>query len=130
MKIAIGTDDKKTIRKGHFCESRYFLVTEILNAQIVGQELRDNSCVVAGEDNQDQAERIIDILKDCAIFMAKSMEEKSLIEIRSRNLDCIITSIQEIDTAISSYIDGQIEEFKYFDANTKDLIPCSQRNYL
>ena len=37
MKIAIGTDDKKTIRKGHFGESRYYLVTEILNAQIVGE---------------------------------------------------------------------------------------------
>ena len=130
MKIAIGTDDKKTIRKGHFCESRYFLVTKILNAQIVAQELRDNSYAEAGKENQDQPERVIALLKDCAVFMAKSMEEISLIEIRSRNLDCIITSIQEIDTAISSYIDGQIEEFKYFDANTKDLIPCSQRNYL
>ena len=130
MKIAIGTDDKKNIRKGHFCESRYFLVTELLNAQIVGQELRDNSCGEAGKENQDQPERVINLLKDCAIFMAESMEEKSLVEIRSRNLDCIITSIQEIDTAISSYIDGQIEAFKYFDKNAKDLIPCSQRNYL
>jgi len=130
MKIAIGTDDKKIIRKGYFCESRYFLVTEILTAQIVGQELRDNSCVVAGTENQDQPERVIALLKDCAVFMAKSMEEKSLIEIKLRNLDCIITSIQEIDTAICFYIDGKIEEFKYFDANTKDLIPCSQRKYV
>ncbi|MCD4717577.1 MAG: hypothetical protein K8R45_12670 [Desulfobacterales bacterium] len=127
MKTAIGTDDKKTIRKGYFCESRYFLVTEILNAKIVGQELRDNSCVVAGKNNQDQAERVIDLLKDCAIFMAGSMEEKSLTEIKSRNLDCIITSIEEIHTAISYYIDGQLEGFKYYDADAKDLIPCSQR---
>ena len=130
MKIAIGTDDKKTIRKGHFCESRHFLVTEILNAQIVGQEFRDNSHVEAGKDNQDRAGRIMDLLKDCAVFMAESMEEESLVEIRSRNLDCIITDIEEIDTAICSYIDGQLEGFKYYDADAKDLIPCSQRKYV
>ncbi|MBW1702686.1 MAG: hypothetical protein JRJ69_09080 [Deltaproteobacteria bacterium] len=130
MKIAIGTDDKKTIRKGHFCESRYFLVTEILNAQIVGKELRDNSNFGAGKENQSQAERVTNLLNDCGIFMAASMEEKSLVEIGSRNVDCIITNIEGVDAAISSYIDGRLEEFKYYDANANDLIPCPLRKYV
>ena len=49
MKIAIGTDDKKTIRKGHFGESRYYLVIEIINAQIVGKELRENPYLESGK---------------------------------------------------------------------------------
>jgi len=40
MKIAVGTDDRKTLHKGDLCGSRYFAVLEILNAEVVG----DISC--------------------------------------------------------------------------------------
>ncbi len=55
MKIAIGTDDKKTIRKGHFGESRHYLVIEILNAQIVGEELRENPYLKSGKGKKTTA---------------------------------------------------------------------------
>ena len=55
MKIAIGTDDKKTIRKGHFGESRYYLVIEILNAQIVGEESREKPYLESGKAKKDTA---------------------------------------------------------------------------
>ncbi len=34
MKLAVGSDDQKTIRHGHFGESKYYLVYEILNERI------------------------------------------------------------------------------------------------
>lgn len=42
MKIAIGTDDRKTLRKDHFGGSRYFAVIEILNAEVMGREIWDD----------------------------------------------------------------------------------------
>ncbi|HDZ23578.1 MAG TPA: hypothetical protein ENH70_03450 [Desulfobacteraceae bacterium] len=42
MKIAIGTDDKKTIRKGHFGESAYFAIVEVVNGEIKSKEIREN----------------------------------------------------------------------------------------
>lgn len=136
MKIAIGTDDKKTIRKGHFGESRYYLVIEILNAQIVGKELRENLREnpylesVKSKKNHGQPEKIISLLHDCSLFMTRSMGKKSLTEISSRKIDCIFTNIDDIDQAVSLYLDGKLEEFKFYDPDEKDFILCSQRKYI
>ena len=132
MKIAIGTDDKKTIRKGHFGESRYYLVIEILNAQIVGEELRENPYLESGKakKNHGQPEEIISLLHDCSLFMARNMGKKSLTEISSRKIDCIFTNIENIGQAISSYLDGKLEGFKYYDPDEKNFILCSQRKYI
>jgi predicted Fe-Mo cluster-binding NifX family protein len=131
MKIAIGTDDKKTIRKGHFGESRLYLVIEILNAQIVGKELRENPYLESGKakKNHGQPEEIVSLLHDCSLFMARSMGKKSLTEISSRKIDCIFTNIDDIDRAVSLYLDGKLEGFKYYDPDEKDFILCSQRKY-
>ena len=131
MKIAIGTDDKKTIRKGHFGESRYYLVIEILNAQIVGEELRENPYLESGKSkkNHGQPEEIISLLHDCSLFMARSMGKKSLTEISSRKIDCIFTNIDDIDRAVSLYLDGKLEGFEFYDLGEKHFIPCSERKY-
>ncbi|OPX39301.1 MAG: hypothetical protein B1H12_00040 [Desulfobacteraceae bacterium 4484_190.2] len=132
MKIAIGTDDKKTIRKGHFGESRHYLVIEILNAQIVGKELRENSYLEPGKSKKShgQPEKIISLLHDCSLFMARSMGKKSLTEISSRKIDCIFTNIDDIDRAVSFYLDGKLEGFKYYDPAEKNFIMCSERKYI
>ena len=132
MKIAIGTDDKKTIRKGHFGESRYYLVIEILNAQIVGEELRENPYLESGKSKKrhGQPEEIVSLLHDCSLFMTKSMGKKSLTEISSRKIDCIFTNIEDIDRAVSLYLDGKLEGFKFYDPDEKDFILCSQRKYI
>jgi predicted Fe-Mo cluster-binding NifX family protein len=131
MKIAIGTDDKRTIRKGHFGESRYYQVIEILNAQIVGNDLRKNPYF---EDERvsthhGQADRIINLLGDCNLFMASSFGKRSVQKISSRGVDCITARIENIDQAISSYLDGRVEDFSYYDLNTEDYVRCSQRSY-
>ena len=131
MKIAIGTDDKKTIRKGHFGESRYYRIIEILNAQVVAKDLRNNP-YVGGEKaraHHGQAEPIIKLLGDCALFMANSFGKRSVQEITSHRRDCIISNIESIDQAVSSYLDGKLESFSYYDPDAKDYVKCSQRPY-
>jgi predicted Fe-Mo cluster-binding NifX family protein len=132
MKIAIGTDDKKTIRKGHFGESRYYLVIEILNAQIVGKELRENPYLESGKSkkNHGQPEEIISLLDDCSLFMARGMGKKSLTEISSRKIDCIFTNIDDINRAVSLYLDGKLEGFKFYDVGKKLFVSCSERKYI
>ena len=132
MKIAIGTDDKKTIRKGHFGESRHYLVIEVLNAQIVGKELRENPYLEPGKAKKShgQPEEIVSLLHDCSLFMARSMGKKSLTEISSRKIDCIFTNIDDIDRAVSLYLDGKLEGFKYYDVGEKLFVSCSERKYI
>jgi hypothetical protein len=103
MKIAIGTDDGKTIRKGHFGSSRYYRIVEILNGEITGSELRGNPNVEAenATGHHGQAEKIIDLLKDCSLYIAGSMGKKSWeknppLELRPGTLTALLLNLKQL----------------------------------
>ena len=129
MKIAIGTDDKKMIRNGHFCQSRHYLVIEFLNGEIVSREYRRNPFKLdkEGQHHQGQVEKILELLGDCRLFMAKSMGKTFLVSLTDRGIDCIISEIELIEQAVELYLYGGDEAFQYYDARTEALIPCSER---
>ena len=129
MKIAIGTDDGKTIRKGHFGSSRYYRIIEILNGEITGRELRGNPHAETenATGHHGQARQIIDLLKDCSLFIAGSMGKKSSSGITARHIDCIITKFKTVDLAVSKYMQGENEGFKFYDADSGKFISCFER---
>jgi len=129
MKIAIGTDDGKTIRKGHFGSSRYYRIVEILNGEITGEELRSNSYVETENaiGSHSQSRQIIDLLEDCSLFIAGSMGKKSSSEIAAKHIDCIITIFKTVDFAVSKYLQGEDEGFKFYDADSEKFISCLER---
>jgi len=129
MKIAIGTDDKKTIRKGHFGLSIHFLIIEFLNGEIVSREYRQNADVTSehGQYHHGQVEKILELLSDCSLFMAKRMGKTSLAKLTAHGIDCIITEIDPIDQAVEQYLYSRDEAFQYYDGRKATLIPCSQR---
>jgi predicted Fe-Mo cluster-binding NifX family protein len=129
MKIAIGTDDKKNIRKGHFGQSLYYLIIEFLNGEIVSREYRRNPYCVnkKGQHYQGQVEKILELLFDCSLFMGKSMRKTSLARLTERGIDCIISEIEFIERALELYLYGGDEAFQYYDARKEALIPCSER---
>jgi predicted Fe-Mo cluster-binding NifX family protein len=129
MKIAIGTDDKKMIRNGHFCQSRYYLVIEFFNGEIVSREYRRSPYNVnkKRQHYQRRVEKILELLGDCSLFMAKSMRKTSLARLTDRGIDCIISEIELIEQAIELYLYGGDEAFQYYDARKEALSPCSER---
>ena len=128
MKLAVCTTDKRTICKDHFGESTNYLVFEILNGKIVSEELRRNPYYGVNKlNNHGQSEKILDLLKDCTLFLGKSMRKKSLANIRSQNIDIIITTIENVDEAVSSYLESKLEYFQYYDIKSKRFITCTNR---
>jgi len=127
MKIAVGTDDKKTIRRGHFGESQYFLIYEILSGEICGEELRENPFALGKQHEHGQAKNIMDLLHDCQLFMGRSMGAKSLPKIVGKNVDAIITTMDDIKEAVNAYLNSKDEYFKYYNAKTGKFCECSQR---
>ena len=129
MKIAVGTDDKETIRRGHFGESQFYRVIELLNGEIVSKECRQNPNIENkhGPHDHGQAQKPHALLSDCSLFMAKSMGKKSMVKLAERQIDCIITKHDHIDLAVAEYLHGNEDAFKYYDARKSALIPCSQR---
>lgn len=126
MKIAMGTDDNKTIRKGHFGESIYFAIFEILNGEIKSQEIRENPRA-GGEVHHGESEKILDLLHDCELYMARSMGKRSMAKIAEKKVDCIITEFPDIDQALRKFLDADDEGFQYYDFKREKLIPCSER---
>ena len=129
MKIAIGTDDKKTIRTGHFGQSIYYLIIELLNGETVSREYRQNPYINSehGRHHHGQLEEILELLNDCSLLMARSMGKTSLARLTAQGIDCIITEIDLIDRAVEQYLYGNDEAFQYYDGRKAALIPCSQR---
>ncbi len=129
MKIAIGTDNKKMIGKGHFGQSLHYLIIELLNGEIVSREYRQNADATSehGQYHHGEAEKILELLSDCSLFMAKRMGKTSLDSLTAHGIDCIITEIEPIDRAVEQYLYGRDEAFQYYDGRKATLIPCSQR---
>lgn len=127
MKIAIATDDKKTIRRGHFGDSRYYFIYEILNGEICGEELRENPYVITKQHKHGQAKDIMDLLHDCQLFMGKSMGANSLPKIAEKNIDAITTTMDDIKEAVIAYLNSKDDYFKYYDAKTGEFCSCRER---
>ena len=129
MKIAIGTDDKETIRKGHFGQSRYYLIIEFRNGEVASLEYRRNADATGehGQYHHGQVEKTLERLSDCSLFMAKRMGKTSLAKLAAHGIDCIITEIDPIDQAVHEYLYGSDEAFQFYDGRKATLIPCSQR---
>ena len=123
MKIAIGTDDKKTIRKGHFGQSLFYRIIELRNGEIVSEKYRDNVHIQGAENRlpHAQVEKILELLGDCSLFMAKNMGKSSLAKLAAHHIDCIITDIDLIDQAISEYLFGKEDAFRYYDVRMAEF---------
>ncbi|RLB16728.1 MAG: hypothetical protein DRG82_08400 [Deltaproteobacteria bacterium] len=126
MKIAIGTDDKKTIRKGHFGESAYFAIVEVVNGEIKSKEIRENPRA-GGEGPHGESAKILALLEDCELFMARSMGKNSMAKIAENKVDCIITKFPDIDHALQKFLDAEDEGFRYYDFKQEKLMPCAER---
>ncbi|OQX84346.1 hypothetical protein B6D60_09525 [candidate division KSB1 bacterium 4484_87] len=127
MKIAVATDDKISIRKGHFGEGRYYLIYEILNGRIFAEELRPNPDVIEDKHQHANTEKVMELLNDCQIFMAQSMGRKAIKKLAENDIEVIISSVKEAEKAVQFYLDGQDDLFKYYDKEAEALLSCASR---
>lgn len=131
MKIAVGTDDGKTLCKDPFCKSPYFVVMEILNAKVVGREARENRTRgQKAEQGYENIEAVMDLLGDCSLFMGSGFGKDAVEEISSRGIDCISTHMEGIDDAVCAYLDNKVDGFRFYSRDKKEHLPCTQRPYL
>ena len=124
MKIVMGSDDKKFIRKKHFGESRFYIVFEIDNGEILNREVRENITFEGDEHGHGQSGEVMKLLSDCSIFIGRSMGKKSMQNISRKGIKCIISGIEDIEETVKAYISEDGKSFKYFNAESDSLISC------
>lgn len=82
MRIAIATDDLKTVRKGHFGDAEYFVIFEVIEGKLKLVEKRENPYTdeklgIKEHENPEKAKMIAEFLKDCKVFIAHAMGRKN-----------------------------------------------------
>lgn len=129
MKIAVGTDDLQTIRSGHFGESKYYKIFEVRDGQIISNEVRENPFVENDhqEHEHGQAKNIMKLLNDCDIFLARSMGLHSMPKLLQKGKKPLITKTTSIEEAVDKVINGDYDNFKCFNPETKKLEACDGR---
>lgn len=128
MKIAIGSNDKETINPRHFGESKFYMIFEILNGQIISEELRENPNLVEGRGEHGKTKQVMSFLNDCDLFMGKNMGRKALEQLAENNVEVITTKVKNIQEALDYYLAGKDDFFKFYHKELKTMIPCVERD--
>lgn len=126
MKIAVGTNDQKTINPKHFGESRYYIIYEILNGEITSKTIRPNPHQPEGPQHG-KTKDIFNLLEDCQLIMGKAMGRKAMDILAAQNLDVIVSHIDEIQEAVEAYLAGEDEKFRFYDPASGKIRPCLER---
>ena len=123
MKIAVATDDGKTI-SAHFGRASHYLVVTIEQGKIVSREMRDKFSHThfadeahvheAGQPHgfdptsQDRHTQMTQPIRDCEAMLCRGMGMGAYESLRSLNIRPILTDFAEVDIAITAYVNGSI----------------------
>ncbi len=129
MRIAVGSDDLKTIRSGHFGESKYYKIFQIEDGKILQTEVRENVYLknANGEHQHGEAKNIMQLLRDCDVFLARSMGMHSIPKLIAKGVQPVITKETDIEQTVAKYLNGEISSFRCFDPKTQKFTPCTER---
>ncbi|MCF7824586.1 MAG: iron-molybdenum cofactor biosynthesis protein [Candidatus Marinimicrobia bacterium] len=114
MKIGIATDDQINIAQ-HFGRTLGFVIVDIENGNIGEKEYRKNtySNHMQGRDHEHGEHghshtSILEALKDCNVVLARGMGRRIYDDLRSVNIESMITDKITVDAALEAYLAGTL----------------------
>lgn len=128
MKIAVVTDDEKTISE-HFGRATKYVVFTIENGKIQTREVLDKvghkqfasqdethahhhgkeaGGRGMGKHSEDRHQRMFENITDCDVLLGRGMGRGAQLGLQQIGLKPILTDIAEIDKAVQAVIDGTI----------------------
>ena len=118
MKIAVASDDGLALAP-HFGRSRYFLVFEVTDGNIIGPEIRANTCTAFahGECGHEahshpahSHEDLVMALQDCQVVLAGGMGRRAALDLQARGMQPMAVSFNgHAVEAVKAYLDGSIQ---------------------
>ncbi len=125
MKIAVVSENETTISQ-HFGRAPYYIIQTVENGKVTNKEKFERgsagTCACGhseeeghhhdshGGDPESDAKhnRMVDPIADCQVLIAGGMGYGAYNSLKSRNLEPIITDIEDIDEAVKTYLDGKL----------------------
>jgi predicted Fe-Mo cluster-binding NifX family protein len=123
MKIAVISEDGNTISQ-HFGRAPLYVVVTVEDGKIVDKEKRDktghHSFAVHHPDSE-PGERhgygagalarhasMAETISDCQVLIAGGMGWGAYENLKSRNIEAVVTDVSNIDEAVKLYLDGKL----------------------
>ncbi len=123
MKIAAITEDGTTVSQ-HFGRAPLYVVTTLEDGNIVSKETRNKTGhhsfaahhaeLAPGEKHgydagsQVRHASMAETIADCQVLLAGGMGWGAYESMKSRNIETIVTDVEDIDEAIKLYIEGKL----------------------
>ena len=125
MKIAFITDDEKTISQ-HFGRAPYYLVVDVEDGVVRGQEMRDKlghqqfadeghhhqSGQGSGTDavSHDKHNRMSQAIQDCDVLICGGMGKGAYQSMQAIGINPLVTQIRDIDEALEAFLLGDLKD--------------------
>ena len=124
MKIAVVTDDHQTI-SAHFGRAAYYEVFTVENGRIVKREevLKPSHDQFSHEPHDEPGyahgqgplaagrhARMLEPIRDCQVLLARGMGQGAHDNLLQAGVQPILTDIQEIESAVKVYLEGQLKD--------------------
>ncbi len=124
MKIAVITDDGKTISR-HFGRAPYYMVVTIEEGAVASMELRDKMghSHFASQPHTEEAQgaghgmdaashskhiSMAEAIADCKVLLCGGMGMGAYESMKRLNIQPVVTDLEEIDAAVQAFIDGKL----------------------
>lgn len=116
MKIGIASDDKVTIAQ-HFGRTQGFVIAEISDGNVQARDYRKNDFSMHMQEGSHQHGEhghshtsILEALADCDVVLARGMGRRIYDDLRSVNIQSIITDKLTVEDALTAYLDGSLAD--------------------
>lgn len=122
MKVGIASDDQVNISR-HFGRTRGFVITEIEDGKVVGNEYRVNTfshhAKTGGVDHGHSHSQghghshdaILNALSDCQVVVSRGMGRRIYDDLRGVNIESMITNVSTVEDAVKAYIQGSLQNY-------------------
>jgi len=108
MKIAIASDDKKTISH-HFGKASGFVIFEIKNNKVIKQEYKENIGKNNGECGSCDHQTMINNIKDCEAVISYGMGQRIYDDLTKHKIKPIVTEEQNVDEALNQFLKNNLK---------------------
>ena len=126
MKIAVVTKDGKKVSQ-HFGRAPLYLVLTAEDGKIVAEETREKTGhdTFGGQHRQAHGgkhgcgrgaparhARMAETISDCQVLIAGGMGGGAYANLKSLNIEPVVTDVRSIDGAVKLYLDGELPHLK------------------
>lgn len=108
MKIAVASDDKKTISH-HFGKALGFVVFDIRDGKAAGRDYRENVGRNSGECGSCNHAAMIENIKDCEVVISYGMGQRIHDDLMGNNIVPLVTEEKNVDEALNRFLRKQLK---------------------